>query len=148
MNRFPTTFDNYEWLRANEDKLRNLVPEAPTLIDLTFFMRLGFGLKLMGVEWNDYDQVSDICSILTRFGVMQAEFVVVGFDNPKAGMVNRNPQRISEEGWHKIELYLIQLSQDQAFFSHESQRVAQRFLKTYQLKVPKEDAKQPPKSPT
>lgn len=101
MRFFDDTFDNVEWLQANEDKLRALIPEVPTEVDMGFFTRLGFQLKLMGVDWREIDEIPYVLARLHLFTFMLVA-IEGTMENPKKGMVRRNPEKISQERWENI----------------------------------------------
>ena len=43
---FSETLGNEDWLRANEDKLKNILPETWTHVNNLNSLQLGFSLKL------------------------------------------------------------------------------------------------------
>ena len=45
------TLGNEAWLKENETKVKNLLPKTYTHINNLNGLKLGFNLKLLGVDW-------------------------------------------------------------------------------------------------
>ena len=58
------TLENPDWVAANYKFLRESFPEEFVTADMEFFLRLGFRLKLHGVEWK---QLTDIPNFLGKY---------------------------------------------------------------------------------
>lgn len=75
------TLGNQHWLKQNEPKLRELLPETWTLATNLNGLKLGFGLKLIGVDWRSEDEFGRVMVFLEKVGIMQR----------KDYLVRRNP---------------------------------------------------------
>ena len=64
------TLGDPKWLADNRDALRELFPETWTLGANLNLVAIGFKLKLLGVEWRSYDELSRILAFLTKIGVV------------------------------------------------------------------------------
>ncbi len=79
------TLGNMEWLRANEDAVKKLLPENWTHIENLNGMKLGFGLKLVGIDWRSEDQFGKVMLFLEKIGFMQRQ---------NGYQVRANPSRV------------------------------------------------------
>ena len=71
------TLGNAEWLRANEQKVKDMLPETWTHIGNINGLHLGFQLKLLGIDWRSEEQFAKVMVFLTRAGflLMQGQTV-------------------------------------------------------------------------
>ena len=71
------TLGNEEWLRANEQKVKDMLPETWTHIGNLNGLQLGFRLKLLGIDWRSEEQFAKVMVFLTRTGflLMQGQTV-------------------------------------------------------------------------
>ena len=79
------TLGNIDWLRANEDAVKKLLPENWTHIENLNGMKLGLGLKLVGIDWRSEDQFGKVMLFLEKIGFMQRQ---------NGYQVRANPSRI------------------------------------------------------
>ena len=78
------TLGNEKWLRENEPKLREMLPETWTLMTNLNGLQLGFKLKLIGVEWRSEDEFGRVMLFLEKVGIMQR----------RDYLVRRNPDSV------------------------------------------------------
>ncbi len=81
------TLGNAQWLRDNEQAIRKLLPETWTLITNVTqgdAMRIGFQLKVLGVDWRSTDEFGKVMLFLEKIGIMQR----------KDYLVRRNPDLV------------------------------------------------------
>lgn len=67
------TLGNKDWLIENEDKLSKLLPETWTHIENLNGLKIGFQLKLIGVEWRSTDEFGKVMVFLEKVGIMQRQ---------------------------------------------------------------------------
>lgn len=80
----PDTLGSEEWLRANEEKVKALLPETWTHFANLNGLQIGYGLKLLGIDWRSQDEFGRVMLFLEKSRLMLRE-----------GMsVRRNPQSI------------------------------------------------------
>lgn len=78
------TLGNKQWLRDNEPKLREMLPETWTLATNLNGLQLGFRLKLIGVDWRSEDEFGRVMLFLEKVGIMQR----------RDYLVRRNPDSV------------------------------------------------------
>lgn len=78
------TLGNETWLRENEPKLREMLPETWTLATNLNGLQLGWQLKLLGVDWRSPDEFGRVMLFLEKVGIMLR----------KDFLVRRNPERV------------------------------------------------------
>lgn len=71
MNELRKTLGNREWLTANETAIKSLLPVTWTLATNLDGPRLGFGLKLLGVDWSSADEFGLVMVFLEKVGLLQ-----------------------------------------------------------------------------
>lgn len=67
------TLGNKEWLKANEAAIRALLPETWTHMENLNGLRLGYGLKLIGVDWRSEDEFGRVMLFLEKTGMLQRQ---------------------------------------------------------------------------
>ena len=78
------TLGNDAWLRANEAAIKALLPETWTHVANLNGLQIGYGLKLLGIDWRSQDEFGRVMVFLER-----AKFML------RDGMnVKRNPQSV------------------------------------------------------
>jgi hypothetical protein len=78
------TLGSDEWLRANEEKLKALLPETWTHLHNLNGLQIGFRMKLLGIDWRSEDEFGRVMMFMER-----AKFML------RDGMlVKRNPQSV------------------------------------------------------
>lgn len=65
------TLGNPAWLRENEPKIKALLPDTWTHMENLSGISIGFGLKVLGVEWSSDEEFAKIMIFLERIGIMQ-----------------------------------------------------------------------------
>lgn len=68
---------NEQWLRENEDALKELLPTTWTHMSNLNGMQLGFKLKLLGVDWRSEDEFGRIMLFLEKVGLMLRDGMTV-----------------------------------------------------------------------
>lgn len=81
---FQETLGNVEWLKENESKLKEMLPETWTHIQNLNGLSLGFQLKLLGIDWRSEEEFGKVMVYLTKIGLLLQD----GFT------VKRNPHSI------------------------------------------------------
>jgi hypothetical protein len=71
--RFKDTLGNVNWLRVNEAALRALLPETWTHMDNLDGLKIGFGLKLLGIDWQSEDEFGKVMIFLEKVGILQRQ---------------------------------------------------------------------------
>lgn len=79
------TLANRDWVKQNEDKLRDLFPETWTHPLNVDHIKLRFQTKIIGLDWNTDEELKDILVALTRMGIAQI--------SPQE-LIRRNPHSI------------------------------------------------------
>lgn len=64
------TIGNEEWIRNNEQKLKDLLPKTWTHMSNLNGLKIGFGLKLIGVDWRSQDEFGKVMVWLEKVGIM------------------------------------------------------------------------------
>lgn len=67
------TLGNIDWLLANEDALKKLLPDTWTHVENLDGPRLAYGLKLLGVDWRSVQEFGRAMVFLERVGIMQRQ---------------------------------------------------------------------------
>ena len=75
------TIGNADWLRKNEDAIKEMLPDVWTHIDNLNGLQLGFKLKLLGVDWRGEDEFGKIMVYLEKIGVMLRDGFTVRRNN-------------------------------------------------------------------
>jgi len=78
------TLGNEEWLKKNEDAIKNLLPETWTHMHNLNGLQIGFGLKLLGVDWRSEDEFGRVMLFLERTRLMLRDGLTVR-RNPHSG---------------------------------------------------------------
>ena len=67
------TLGNEQWIREHEVEIRKLLPDTWTHINNIHGLKLGFGLKLLGVDWRSDDEFGKVMVFLERIGILQRQ---------------------------------------------------------------------------
>ena len=67
------TLGNEKWLRENEAKIRDLLPPTWTHMENLNGLKLGFGLKVIGVDWRSEDEFGRVMLFLEKIGMLQRQ---------------------------------------------------------------------------
>ena len=78
------TLGNREWMKKNEDTIKEILPDTWTHINNLNGLQLAFNLKLLGVDWRSQDEFGRIMIYLEKVGLMLRDGVTV----------RRNPHKI------------------------------------------------------
>lgn len=68
--RLLPTLGNPQWLRENEDKIKALLPDTWTHMENLNGLKLGFQLKLVGIDWRSHDEFGKVMVFLERMGFL------------------------------------------------------------------------------
>lgn len=71
MSALIKTLGNQEWLATNEAALKALLPETWTLVTNLNGPKLGWGLKLLGVDWRSEQEFGRVMVFLEKVQLMQ-----------------------------------------------------------------------------
>lgn len=66
----PNTLGNREWMRTHEDAIKKLLPQDWTHHDNTGVLKIGFGLKLLGVMWTSYEELVKCMVYFEKLGLL------------------------------------------------------------------------------
>jgi len=79
------------WLKKNEDELKNTFPAVWTHTEniKDRMLPFRFKLKLLGVDYRSEDDVRNILTFLTKIGILEVRSL-----GPGAGQIRRNPHSI------------------------------------------------------
>ncbi len=64
------TLGNRQWLKDNEKGLKSLFPDTWTLDANLCMVRVGFGLKLLGVDWRSDEELIKVLVFLEKTGLL------------------------------------------------------------------------------
>jgi hypothetical protein len=78
-----STLGNYDWLTKNEAALKRVLPETWTHIENLNGLQMGFNLKLIGVDWRNEEELSQVMIFLEKVGLMQRQNGYQVRSNPK-----------------------------------------------------------------
>jgi len=67
------TLGNPKWLKENETALKALLPKTWTHIKNLNGLQIGFGLKLLGVDWRSEQEFGKVMIYLERIGFMERQ---------------------------------------------------------------------------
>lgn len=67
------TLGNEQWLRENEPKIKALLPDTWTHMENLNGMKIGFGFKLLGIDWRSEEQFGKCMLFLEKLGMMQRQ---------------------------------------------------------------------------
>lgn len=65
------TIGNDEWWAANEDKVKAILPAKFTDLRDLKGLHLGFGLKLLGIDWRSDEEFGGVMILFEKIGVLQ-----------------------------------------------------------------------------
>lgn len=65
-----TTLGNTEWLKNHEDDVKKILPKTWTHVGNLNTLKLGFQLKLLGIDWRSYDEFGKVMIFLEKIGFM------------------------------------------------------------------------------
>lgn len=85
-NGLRETLGNIEWLRANEDKIKDILPETWTHIHNLNGLQMGFKMKLLGIDWRSEDEFGRVMVFFQKTKLMLMDGL----------LVKRNPHSIFE----------------------------------------------------
>lgn len=82
------TLGNMQWVRENEEKIKNIFPETWTHAANINNIQLMFQMKLIGIPWSTEAELLKILTFLTKIGIVQVS---------KTELIRRNPHSIFPE---------------------------------------------------
>ncbi len=71
------TLGSDDWLRANEDKVKALLPETWTHVANLNGLQIGFGMKLLGIDWRSQNEFGRVMVFLERAGFVLRDGLTV-----------------------------------------------------------------------
>jgi len=71
------TLGNTKWLKENEAKIKELLPETWTHVSNLNGLSLGFKLKLLGIDWRSQDEFGRVMVFLEKTGFMLRDGLTV-----------------------------------------------------------------------
>ena len=71
------TIGNDKWMAENTDKIKKLLPETWTHMHNINGPKLGFGLKLLGIDWRSEDEFGKCLLLFERMGLMLRDGLLV-----------------------------------------------------------------------
>lgn len=71
------TLGNKEWLRANEQKVKDMLPETWTHVHNLNGLQIGYRMKLLGIDWRSQDEFGKCMVYLERIGFMLRDGLTV-----------------------------------------------------------------------
>ncbi len=70
MTTLNKTLGNVSWMRENEESLKKLLPDTWTHMNNLDGLKIGFGLKLIGIDWRSDDDFGAVMVWLEKIGIM------------------------------------------------------------------------------
>lgn len=64
------TFSDEQWLRENESAIKAIMPKTWTHIDNLNGVQIGYGLKLLGVNWRNKCEFGEAMTFLVKSGIV------------------------------------------------------------------------------
>lgn len=71
------TLGNESWLKANEQAVKDLLPDTWTHVGNLNGLQIGFRLKLLGIDWRTQDEFGKCMVYLERIGFMLRDGMTV-----------------------------------------------------------------------
>lgn len=71
------TLGNEAWLKENEAKIKDLLPKTWTHVNNLNGLQLGFGLKLLGLDWRSEDEFGKTMLFLEKIGFILRDGMTV-----------------------------------------------------------------------
>lgn len=72
-----STLGNKDWLQANEQRVKAMLPETWTHIQNLNGPQLGYRMKLLGIDWRSEDEFGKVMLYLERIGFMLRDGMTV-----------------------------------------------------------------------
>lgn len=70
MSNLKETICDINWLQENEDKIKKLLPEVWTHMHNINALKIGFGLKILGIDWRSHSEFGSIMVFLEKAGII------------------------------------------------------------------------------
>lgn len=64
------TLGNEDWLKDNEEGIKEMLPETWTHIHNINGLQLGFRMKLLGIDWRSEDEFAKVMVFLQKTGFL------------------------------------------------------------------------------
>jgi len=64
------TLGNEEWVKENEDKIKKVFPNTFTHMQNLNMLKIGFGLKIIGIDWRTYHELSNAMVFFEKSGLL------------------------------------------------------------------------------
>lgn len=71
------TLGNQQWMEANADKVKKILPETWTHIANLNGLQIGFNLKLLGIDWRSEDEFGKCMVFFERAGLMKRDGILI-----------------------------------------------------------------------
>lgn len=71
------TLGNEAWVRANEDSIKDMMPDTWTHMKNLSCLQLGFKLKLLGIDWRSEAEFGKIMVYLEKIGLLLRDGMAV-----------------------------------------------------------------------
>ena len=70
MTTLEKTIGNENWVRQNEQKIKELLPGTWTHMHNLNGLKIGFGLKLLGIDWRSEAEFGNIMTWIENIGIL------------------------------------------------------------------------------
>ena len=71
------TLGNQKWMEENADKVKGILPPTWTHISNLDGLKLGYCLKLIGIDWRSQEEFGKCMVFFERAGLMKRDGVLV-----------------------------------------------------------------------
>lgn len=71
------TLGNAEWMAANAEKIKAMLPETWTDVCNLNGLQLGFKMKLLGIDWRSVEEFAKTMTYFERVGLMKRDGLLV-----------------------------------------------------------------------
>lgn len=76
-NAFIETLGNIDWLRSNENKIKDMLPETWTHISNINVLQVSYKMKLLGIDWRNEDEFGQIMVFFEKTKLMLRDGVLI-----------------------------------------------------------------------
>jgi len=71
------TLGNRQWMEANADNIKAILPPTWTHISNIDGLQLGYGLKLLGIDWRSEDEFGKCMVFFERAGLIKRDGILI-----------------------------------------------------------------------
>lgn len=68
---------NVEWLKTNEEKIKQVFPETWTHVSNVSLLQIGFKFKTLDIDWRSEDQLAKLMVYFTKIGMLERHGMLV-----------------------------------------------------------------------